>query len=197
MYAPARDVDVFDAKADALAGLGAAGAPVASLQTQNSAPAWYHPGRSGTLALGPNLLGCFGELHPSVLAALDIDLPLVAFELFIDAIPVPKEKAGRTRAALNISDFPAVERDFAFVVDTDVTAEQVIRAARGVDKKLIADVALFDLYAGEGVGEGKKSLAIAVRLEPSDRTLTDAEIETLATKLVDNVKKLTGGELRG
>jgi phenylalanyl-tRNA synthetase beta chain len=110
---------------------------------------------------------------------------------------VPKAKAGRTRAALGSSDFPTVERDFAFVVDADISGEQVIRAARGADKKLIADVALFDLYAGEGVGEGKKSLAIAVRLEPSDRTLTDAEIETLATKLVDNVKKLTGGELRG
>ena len=132
-----------------------------------------------------------------MLAALDIDLPLAAFELFIDAIPVPKEKAGRTRPALTISDFPAVERDFAFVVDADVLAEQLIRAARGVDKKLIADVALFDLYEGEGVGEGKKSLAIAVRLEPKDRTLTDAEIETLATKLVDNVKKVTGGVLRG
>jgi len=197
MYASARDVDVFDAKADALAGLEAAGAPVASLQIQTGAPTWYHPGRSGTLALGPNLLGCFGELHPAVLAALNIDLPMVAFELFIDAIPVPKAKARRTRAALSSSDFPSVERDFAFVVDADISGEQVIRAARGADKKLIADVALFDLYAGEGVGEGKKSLAIAVRLEPSDRTLTDAEIETLATKLVDNVKKLTGGELRG
>ena len=196
MYASARAVDAFDAKADALAGLEAAGAPVASLQFKDGAPHWYHPGRSGTLALGPNLLGCFGELHPGVLAALDIDVPLVAFELFIDAIPVPKEKAGRTRPALNVSEFPAVERDFAFVVDADVAAEQVIRAARGVDKKLIADVALFDLYAGEGVGEGKKSLAIAVRLEPRDRTLTDAEIEALAKKLVDNVKKVTGGELR-
>ena len=197
MYAPVRAVDAFDAKADALAGLEAAGAPVASLQFNDGAPPWYHPGRSGTLALGPNLLGCFGELHPGVLGALDIDVPLVAFELFIDAIPVPKDKAGRTRPALNVSEFPAVERDFAFVVDADVEAEQVIRAARGVDKKLIADVALFDLYAGESVGEGKKSLAIAVRLEPKDRTLTDAEIETLATKLVDNVKKVTGGVLRG
>ena len=197
IYTSARDVDVFDAKADALAGLAAAGAPVASLQIQTSAPTWYHPGRSGTLVLGPNLLGCFGELHPAVLAALDIDLPMVAFELFVDAIPVPKAKAGRTRAALRSSDFPAVERDFAFIVDADISGEQVIRAARGVDKKLIADVALFDLYAGKEVGEGKKSLAIAVRLEPSDRTLKDAEIETLATKLVDNVKKLTGGELRG
>ncbi|MEE8172254.1 MAG: phenylalanine--tRNA ligase subunit beta, partial [Alphaproteobacteria bacterium] len=147
--------------------------------------------------LGPNLLGYFGELHPGVLGALDIDLPLVAFELFIDAIPVPKEKSGRSRPALKASDFPAVERDFAFVVDADVAAEQVIRAARGVDKKLIADVALFDLYAGEAVGEGKKSLAIAVRLEPHDRTLTDAEIEAVTKKLVDNVKKVTGGELRG
>ena len=197
MYAPARAVDAFDAKADALAALEAIGVPVASLQIKPEAPAWYHPGRSGTLALGPNLLGCFGEVHPVVLAALDIDFPLVAFEIYVDAIPVPKGKSGRTRPALRISDFPAVERDFAFVVDADVAAAQVIRAAQGVDKKLIADVALFDIYAGEGVGEGKKSLAIAVRLEPKDRTLTDAEIDALATKLVDNVKKVTGGELRG
>jgi phenylalanyl-tRNA synthetase beta chain len=197
MYAAPRAVDAFDAKADALAALEAAGAPVASLQIKNGAPEWYHPGRSGTLALGPNLLGCFGELHPAVLAALDIDLPMVAFELFIDAVPVPKDKAGRARPALSVSDFPAVERDFAFIVNADVAAEQVIRAARGADKKLIAEVALFDLYEGEGVDAGKKSLAITVRLEPSDRTLTDAEIEALAKKLVDNVKKATGGVLRG
>ena len=98
---------------------------------------------------------------------------------------------------LNVSDFPAVERDFAFIVDTDIPAENVLRAARGVDKKLIADVALFDIYEGEGVAEGKKSLAIAVRLEPSDRTLTDAEIEAVAKNVIDNVKKVAGGELRG
>ncbi|MDP7641607.1 MAG: phenylalanine--tRNA ligase subunit beta, partial [Alphaproteobacteria bacterium] len=197
MYAPARAVDAFDAKGDALAALEAAGAPVASLQIKNGAPPWYHPGRSGSLALGPNLLAYFGELHPAVLTALDIDLPMVAFELFIDAVPVPKDKAGRTKPALKVSDFPAVERDFAFVVDADIAAEQVVRAARSVDKKLIAEVALFDLYAGEALGEGKKSLAISVRLEPRDRTLTDAEIEALAAKLVGNVKKVTGGDLRG
>ncbi len=196
-YGAARDVDAFDAKADALAGLKAAGAPVASLQIKTEAPAWYHPGRSGTLSLGPNLLGVFGELHPGVLAALDIDFPLAAFELYIDAIPVPKEKAGRTRAALDVSDFPAVERDFAFVVDADLPAEKLVRAAQGVDRKLISNVSVFDLYEGEGVGAGKKSLAIAVRLEPRDRTLTDAEIDAVANKLVDNVKKVTGGELRG
>ncbi len=196
-YTPARDVDCFDAKADALAALGAAGAPVASLQAKNEAPKWYHPGRSGSLALGPNVLGHFGELHPAALAALDVDFPLVGFELFVDVIPTPKAKAGRARAALNVSDFPAVERDFAFIVDTDISAENVLRAARGVDKKLIADVALFDIYEGEGVAEGKKSLAIAVRLEPSDRTLTDAEIEAVAKNVIDNVKKVAGGELRG
>ena len=170
---------------------------MASLQIKDGAPPWYHPGRSGCLVLGPNLLAHFGELHPAVLTALDIDLPMVAFEIFIDAVPVPKDKAGRTKPALKVSDFPAVERDFAFVVDADIAAEQVIRAARSVDKKLIAEVALFDLYAGEALGEGKKSLAITVRLEPRDRTLTDAEIEALAAKLVGNVKKVTGGDLRG
>jgi phenylalanyl-tRNA synthetase beta chain len=196
-YAPAREVDCFDAKADALAALGAAGAPVASLQVKTEAPEWYHPGRSGSVALGPNVLGYFGEIHPGTLADLDVDFPVVAFELFIDAIPTPKSKAARTRAALNVSDFPAVERDFAFIVAADVPAGDVVRAARGVDKKLITDVALFDLYEGEGLGEGKKSLAIAVRMEPTDRTLTDAEIEAVAKKIVDNVKKVTGGELRG
>ncbi len=196
-YGAARNVDAFDAKADALAGLKATGAPVASLQIKPEAATWYHPGRSGTLSLGPKLLGQFGELHPGVLAALNIDFPLAAFELFIDAIPVPKEKAGRTRPALDISDFPAVERDFSFIVDVDLPAEKLVRSAKGADKKLIANVSVFDLYDGEGVGDGKKSLAIAVRLEPRDRTLTDAEIDEVAQKLVKNVEKVTGGQLRG
>lgn len=196
-YAPTREVDCFDAKADALAALSAAGAPVESLQVKNEAPEWYHPGRSGSLTLGSNILGYFGEIHPGTLADLDVDFPVVAFELFIDIIPTPKSKAGRTRAALNVSDFPAVERDFAFIVSADVPAGNIVRAARSVDKKLISDVVLFDLYEGEGLGEGKKSLAIAVRLEPADRTLTDAEIEAVAKKIVNNVKKVTGGELRG
>jgi len=196
-YGAARNVDVFDAKADALAGLKAAGAPTASLQVKPDAATWYHPGRSGTLSLGPRLLGQFGELHPAVMAALDLDFPLAAFELFIDAIPVPKKKTGRTRPALAISDFPAVERDYAFIIDDDLPADELVRAAQGADKKLITNVSVFDLYDGEGVGEGKKSLAISVRLEPRDRTLTDAEIDAVAQKLVANVKKVTGGELRG
>ena len=197
LYSAPRNADTFDAKADALAGLKAAGTPVASLQIKPEAAAWYHPGRSGTLSLGPNLLGQFGELHPGVLAALSIDFPLAAFELFIDAIPVPKEKAGRARPALDISDFPTVERDFAFIVDVDLPAEKLVRSAQGADKKLITNVSVFDFYDGKSVGDGKKSLGIAVRLEPRDRTLTDAEIDAVAQKLVDNVKRVTGGELRG
>ena len=197
LYSAARNVDAFDVKADALAALKATGAPVTSLQIKSEAAVWYHPGRSGTLSLGPNLLGQFGELHPGVLTALNIDFPLAAFEIFIDAIPLPKKKAGHTRPAMKTSDFPVVERDFAFIVDADLPAEKLVRSAQGADKTLITNVSVFDLYDGEGVGDDKKSLAIAVRLEPRDRTLTDAEIDAVAQKLVDNVKKVTGGELRG
>ena len=194
---PSRAVDAFDAKADALAVLRACGAPVASLQVAAEAPAWYHPGRSGALKLGPTVLGLFGELNPGVLAQLDAEAPMAGFEVFPDAVPTPKARSGRARAAFEVSDYPAVERDFAFVIDDGVVAERVVRAARTVDKTLIAEVSVFDVYAGEGVAAGKKSLAISVRLEPADRTLTEAEIDDVAKKIVANVEKQTGGVLRG
>lgn len=192
-----RSVDVFDAKADALAALEAAGAPVASLQVSTDAPGWYHPGRSGAFKLGPKVLGWFGEIHPGVLTSLDVAGPAVGFEVFIDSIPVAKRKAARTRPALKTSDFQAVERDFAFVVEEAVAADQLVRAAQSVDKKLITAVAVFDLYAGKGIDVGHKSVAIAVRLQPTDGTLTDEDIEAVATKVVENVTRQTGGKLRG
>ena len=194
----ARGPDAFDAKGDALAVLEACGAPVANLQTTRDAPAWYHPGRSGALRLGPNVLAQFGELHPRVLRALDLRGPAAAFEIFLDRIPAPKAKgSGKARPALDLSPFQPVERDFAFLVDAEVPAEKLLRAAKGADKALVADVALFDLYSGKGVEDGKKSLAIAVTLQPRERTRTDQEIDAVGAKIVAQVEKATGGVLRG
>jgi len=193
----ARPVDAFDAKADALAVLEAVGAPLDSVQVTADAPAWYHPGRSGVIRLGPkNALATFGEVHPAILDLLDVKGPMVAFEVIVANVPAPKKKAGKARAALNASDLPAVTRDFAFVVDQDVTAEMLLRAARGADKKLIVAAELFDVYEGKGIGEGKKSLAIEVTLQPTEKTLTDEEIEVVAEKVVAQVGKATGGTLR-
>lgn len=194
---PVRPVDLFDAKADALAAIAAAGGPADGVQVVAEAPAWYHPGRSGSLRLGQKVLAVFGELHPKVLARLDIKGPVVGFELYLDALPQPKVRATRAKPLLKVSPFQAIERDFAFIVDHDVSAEAVMRAAKGADKALISDVLLFDHYEGPHVGEGKKSLAIQVTLQPTERTPTDAEIEAVAAKVVAAVGKVTGGVLRG
>jgi phenylalanyl-tRNA synthetase beta chain len=192
----ARKVDAFDAKADALAALEAAGGPVASLQTAAEAPAWYHPGRSGTFKIGNVALAHFGEVHPRVLKALDVDGPCVAFEVFLDRLPPPKAKAGKARPLLKPSPFQPVERDFAFVVDAAVPAEKVQRTAQNVDRALITAVSIFDAYAGPGIPDGKKSVAIAVTIQPTEKTLTDAEIEAIGARIVAAVQKQTGGVLR-
>ncbi|BCW87363.1 Phenylalanine--tRNA ligase beta subunit [Alphaproteobacteria bacterium SO-S41] len=189
--------DVFAAKADALALIESLGGPVGNLTVWTDAPSWYHPGRSGQLKLGPKtVVARFGELHPAVLEAMDLKAPTAAFEVFLDAIPLPKAKPTKTKAALVLSDYPAVERDFAFLVADRVAAGDVVKAAAGADKVLIAGVDVFDVYAGKGVAEGHKSLAIAVRLQPKDRTLTDAEIDVVGQKIVAAVTKATGGTLR-
>ncbi|MDF2620472.1 MAG: phenylalanyl-tRNA synthetase, beta subunit [Xanthobacteraceae bacterium] len=195
--AKAEAVDAFDAKADALAVLAAAGAPVANLQISTDAPAWFHPGRSGTFRLGPNVIGHFGELHPSVLQALDADGPLVGFEVLIDRIPEPKAKATRVKPLLELAAFQPVERDFAFVVPRSVAAGDMVKAAAGVDRKLITAVNVFDLYEGPGIDEDKKSVALSVTLQPREKTLTDAEIEAVAGRIVAEVAKKTGATLRG
>jgi phenylalanyl-tRNA synthetase beta chain len=184
--------DVFDAKTDALAALAACGVPTDNVQVSTDAPGWYHPGRSGVLRLGKTVLASFGELHPKVLEAYDTRGPVAAFEVFLDRVP-----QRRGRKGLSLSPFQPVERDFAFVVDADVAAETLIRAAKGADKDLIADVKLFDVYTGEKVGQGKKSLAIAVTLQPTEKTLTEQEIEAVGKKVIEQVQKKTGGELRG
>lgn len=193
-----RAVDAFDAKADAMGALEVCGAPVANLQVTTDAPAWYHPGRSGVLRLGPNVLAYFGEVHPKVSKALGLKGRAIAFEVFLDNIPTPKaKKKGKTRGKLDASNLQAVSRDFAFVVNDDVPSDKLVKAAAGADKKLISGVQVFDVYTGEGMEEGKKSLAIAVTLQPKDRTLTDEEIDAVADKVVANVAKATGGVLRG
>ncbi|WP_457298712.1 phenylalanine--tRNA ligase subunit beta [Phyllobacterium sp. P5_D12] len=191
-------VGVFDAKADALAVLEACGAPIDKLQIESGGPAWYHPGRSSTIKLGPKvILGTFGEFHPKTLETLDVSGSLCGFEVFIDAIPEPKQKATRTKPALNLSDFQTVRRDFAFVVDKAVEAGAIVRAALAGDKKLITGVQVFDLFEGASLGADKKSVAIEVAIQPVERTLTDEDLEALTKRIVESVGKQTGGVLRG
>jgi phenylalanyl-tRNA synthetase beta chain len=190
-------VNAFDAKADALAVLAAAGAPAQALQITPGGPAWFHPGRSGTIQIGPqNVLGHFGELHPNALEALDAEGPLVAFEVILERIPEPKAKATRVKPVLALSPLQPVERDFAFVVEGNVKAADIVRAALSADRKLIIGVTVFDVYEGAGIAPGKKSIAIAVTIQPRDKTMTDEEIEALAAKVVAEVGKRTGGVLR-
>ena len=191
---PARAVDAMDAKGDAWAVLTALGVPLEALTVTADAPGFYHPGRSGVVRQGPKtVLATFGELHPRVLAALDLAGPAVAFEVFLDAIPDPKR---RKKSAPDLPAFQPVRRDFAFVVDAAVAAEALLRAARGAERTLVAGVTLFDLYEGDKLEGGTKSLAIEVVFQPRERTLTDAEIEAACDKVVAAVAKATGGMLR-
>ena len=186
--------DLFDAKAAMLAALEAAtGGPMTAPVTAG-APSWFHPGRSGTVALGPKQIAWFGELHPRILAAFDLKLPVAAFEINLDAIPEPKSRKGRS--VFSPSPYQAIERDFAFVADAKVPAGEIVKAVKLADRNLIESVSVFDVYEGKNVGEGKKSIAIAVRIQPKDKTLTEAEIEALAQKLVAGVTKATGASLR-
>lgn len=193
-----REPDVFDVKADVMAALEAAGAPVASLQTVAEAREWWHPGRSGVMRLGPkNVMAEFGEIHPRVLKALDIDGRVLAFEIVLDNIPMPKKASGlKARSQLDKADLTPVRRDFAFLVDKGVAADAAIRAAKGADKQLITGVSVFDVYEGKGVPEGQVSLALEVTLQPREKTLTDEEIEAVAGKIVSKVTGATGGSLR-
>jgi phenylalanyl-tRNA synthetase beta chain len=194
-----RRVDVFDAKADVIAVLEAAGAKVDSLQVDpEGAPAHYHPGRSGALKLGPkNTLAYFGELHPGVLTKMGYKGIAVGFEIYLDNIPATKaKKTGALRPLLVLSQLQSVERDFAFVVDSDVAAAKIIQSAKTADKKLISDASIFDVYEGDNMEAGKKSVAITVTLQPTTDTLTDEDIQTVSDKIIASVAKNTGGELR-
>jgi phenylalanyl-tRNA synthetase beta chain len=158
------------------------------------APGWYHPGRSGTIAMGPKIIAQFGELHPKVLGAFDLKVPAAGFEIFLDAIPDAKSK-GKAKPLFQPSPFQAIERDFAFVVDAKVAAGEIVKAVKLADRNLIEQVTVFDIYEGKGVPDGRKSIAVAVRVQPKDATLTDAEIEALAQKIVAAALKL-GATLR-
>jgi phenylalanyl-tRNA synthetase beta chain len=192
----AKPVDLFEAKADALALLSALGLDPSKVQLARAAPDWFHPGRSAVIRLGPkNILGTFGELHPNTLRAMDLDGPAAGFELFLEAIPAPRRK-GSTKPPLEITDLQPVRRDFAFLLASDVLAGDVIRAAQGADKALIAGVSVFDIFEGPSLGEGRKSMAIEVTLQPREKTLTDQEIDAVSSRIIAEVKKATGGEIR-
>lgn len=193
---PGRPADAFDAKADALAVLSALNGPVDTLQTTLDASSWYHPGRSGVLRLGAKAVAQFGELHPGVLQAMGVKGPLAAFEVFVDAVPLPRSKGGHARPALTLSSFQPVSRDFAFVVEEKVAAEAVIRAVKAAERKLLAGVRVFDAYRGPGVPEGRKSIAVEVSLQPIEATLTEEQIDAVAARIVAQVAKATGGTLR-
>ena len=194
----AADADVFDVKGDVFAVLAALGFDAAKAQITRDAPAWYHPGRSATLRLGPKVvLAHFGEVHPETLTAIDVPGPASVFEIFLDALPAEKKKS-RAKPPLAASDLLPVRRDFAFVLDRDVAAADVVRAAASADKTLISNVSVFDVFEGGSLAaEGKKSLAIEVTLQPVAETLTDKAIEAITEKIVAGVKKATGGEVRG
>lgn len=193
----AKDVDLFDAKADAVAVLASLGLDTAKAQITRDAPAWYHPGRSGTLRLGPKtVLAHFGELHPATLKSLDVPGPVAAFEIFLDALPAQKAKS-RAKPRLEANDLLPVRRDFAFVLDRGIAAGDVVKAALNADKALIREVSVFDVFEGGALEkEGKKSLAIEVTLQPTAETLTDKEIEAVSQKIAAAVKSATGGEIR-
>jgi phenylalanyl-tRNA synthetase beta chain len=189
--------NAFDAKADALAVLAAAGAPISGLQVVQGGASWLHPGRSGTIQIGPqNVLGHFGELHPRVLEKLGADGPMIAFEVILERIPEAKQRPTRAKPAIELSAFQPVSRDFAFIVDRAVKAGDIVRAAQNVDRRLITAVTVFDVYEGKGIDEAKKSVAIAVTIQPREKTMTDQEIDAVAARIVAEVSKKTGGSLR-
>ena len=191
------DVNVYDAKSDAIEVLTSMGVNAANAQTVPEAPDWYHPGRSGVIRLGPkNILAYFGEIHPTILKELDVKSPMVGFEIMIGNIPASRSNSGNSRGPLNASDFQAVERDFAFVVDNDLPAEKIVKVIKSVDKKLINNITVFDIYQGPGIDENKKSLAVNVRLQPTLKTMTDDEIELFRQQVIATVLKKTGGILR-
>ena len=184
-----RLVDLYDAKGDAMALM-----EIGNLnpQLESGAPSWYHPGRSGTLKLGPMILGYFGEIHPRLLKIFDLKGPVVAFEIFLDRMPLPKRKT-TTKPLLTLSPFQAVDRDFSFVVARDVPADMLMKAARKADPALIQECTLFDVFE---LSDGQKSLGIRVHFQPKDYTLTDEEIQTLSEKIISSIIQSTGGALR-
>jgi len=191
-----RTADALDAKGAALAALAAAGVDAGALQLAREAPRHFHPGRSAVLKLGRTVVAHFGELHPELATLFDWRERVVGFELFLDRLPTVKRRRTRARPMLQTSPFQPVDRDFAFLVDASVAAGELLAAVEGASE-LIRDVALFDVYAGKGVPEGKRSMAVAVRLQALDRTLGDADIEEAARRITEAAQAACGAELRG
>ncbi len=194
--AKSRPRDAYDAKADALALLAAFGVPIENLQIDPNPPAHYHPGQGARLRLGPNILAEFGALHPTILAAFDLKNGAIGAEIFLDRLPNPRVR-GTLRPLLAPSPLQPLIRDFAFLVDAGVPAEKFVKAARGADKAMVTNAEIFDVFAGGAIPAGEKSLALSVTIQPQAKTLTDAEIEAICTKIVAAIVKATGGELRG
>lgn len=190
-----RAVDVFDAKQDAISALMAADAPE-NMVVYKNAPSWYHPGRSGSLQLGKNKLAVFGEIHPRILKVFDIKTPVVACEVYLDALPPVKQRENKMQKAFQKSQYQAVTRDFAFVVDKNVEAQKLLASIQNVDKNLIQSLSVFDVYEGEHLPEGKKQIAVQVVIQSMEKTLTDAEIEALSQQIINYAAKNTGAELR-
>lgn len=190
-----RPVDVHDAKADALAVIESAGMNISTLQVSRDAPQWYHPGRSGVLRLGNNVVASFGEIHPATLEAMNIKDTVIGFEVFLDQIPQTRKK-GTARPLVKLAALQPVSRDYAFIVEQKTQADEVVRAIRGTDKDLITDISIFDVYSGKGIPEGKKSIAVSVTLQPHSETLTETEIDSLSQKIIDAVASKTGAVLR-
>ena len=192
-----KPADIYDVKADAFALLGALGVSTESMQLVASAPPWFHPGRSAAMQFGPKgVLGYFGELHPSTLEQLGADGPVMAFEIVLDNLPVQKQKTSKIKPKLDTSDYQLVTRDFAFIVDKSIRADDIVKTARGIDRALVSAVRLFDIYEGKGVEPDQKSVAIEITLQPRDKTLNDAEIDAFSTKLSAEISRKTGGVLR-
>ena len=191
-----RAFDVFDVKADALAAIAAAKGPYENPQITRDAPAYYHPGRSGALRLGKNVLAYFGELHPAVIKKLGLKGRIVAFEVYLDNIPLPRNTHDKAKKKLELSSFQPVDKDLAFVVSKDTAAANILAAAKNADREYISDVRIFDIYEGANLPENKKSVALSVTFQPKEQTFTDKDIENLMNKVIVEVGKKTGGELR-
>lgn len=191
-------VEVFDSKADAMALIAALGISPAAVQAVAGGPDYLHPGRSLTFRMGPKtVIGVCGELHPEVLKRLDVAGPVTCFEIILDALPAPKVRPTKARSKLILSDLMPVERDFAFLVDRKIASGDLVGAAQGADRALVAGVSVFDVYDGKGMPEGQKSVGLAVTLQPKDKTLTDVELDGISRRIVEAVTKRTGATLRG
>jgi phenylalanyl-tRNA synthetase beta chain len=188
-----RAVDAFDVKTDAIAVLQALG--LTKYEVTTDTPPWYHPGRSGALMLGKTVLGFFGELHPGLLPVFAMEGSVAAFEIFLDAIPLPRAK-GKAKPPLKLSDFQSVERDFAFIVEDKIAAADISKAIMQADKQLITGVSIFDVYAGKGVDHGKKSVAVKVTLQAMDRTLSEQDISAVSQAIIAAAARGFGGQLR-